>query len=233
MSDIALSVTSLDRELFTAINSGLHCSLLDRIMPAITDLGLSHVQAVCIVLIAIFRGAARREIHARNLVRDLWRSVVRARHWVGPIIVSIAVSGVVTQSIKRTHRDRPTEYYAREHQLGRSMDVQVHTIAGVRAIRFNGFPSGHTATSVGIATVVTLLALRRRSRWAVAAFAWSCATLIGFSRVYVADHWPGDVAGGVVVGMLSGVCALWIAGRLAKRSNAKRACAAERAVTTS
>jgi undecaprenyl-diphosphatase len=58
------------------------------------------------------------------------------------------------------------------------------------------FPSGHAATSFAAATVLTFA----RPRWAPAFFLLALA--IGFSRVYVGVHYPLDVVGGAVLGIL-------------------------------
>jgi undecaprenyl-diphosphatase len=59
------------------------------------------------------------------------------------------------------------------------------------------FPSGHALIVSGGAT---LLWLRERKRWAIiAAFE---AALVSFSRVYVGVHYPSDVVGGILLGVI-------------------------------
>lgn len=59
------------------------------------------------------------------------------------------------------------------------------------------FPSDHAAAAFAIAAV--LLAVRRR--WAVAALLVAAA--VCYARVYVGDHYPGDVAGGALIGVVA------------------------------
>jgi undecaprenyl-diphosphatase len=58
------------------------------------------------------------------------------------------------------------------------------------------FPSGHAATSFACATVLAWFA----PRWAIALFLLAGA--IAYSRLYVAVHYPLDVVGGAVLGVL-------------------------------
>jgi len=58
------------------------------------------------------------------------------------------------------------------------------------------FPSGHTASSFAAATILS------RCWPAGAKLFYGVAALIGFSRVYVGAHYPGDVAAGASVGVI-------------------------------
>jgi undecaprenyl-diphosphatase len=67
------------------------------------------------------------------------------------------------------------------------------------------FPSAHAANMFGFATIVS--GWYRSLRWPLFGF----AALIAFSRVYVGVHYPSDVAGGGIFGILSGLLVLWMA----------------------
>ncbi|MBO4870592.1 MAG: phosphatase PAP2 family protein [Muribaculaceae bacterium] len=63
-----------------------------------------------------------------------------------------------------------------------------------------GFVSSHAANSFGVALIVGLI---MRSRPALVSLViW--AILQCYSRIYIGVHYPGDILGGVVVGLLSG-----------------------------
>ena len=71
-------------------------------------------------------------------------------------------------------------------------------------------PSGHTLTAFAVATglLLAIAATRRwRHRWLLA-----LALGTGLSRVAVGAHWPGDVAVGAALGLLSGMLGhlLWL-----------------------
>jgi undecaprenyl-diphosphatase len=78
------------------------------------------------------------------------------------------------------------------------------------------FPSGHSATAFACATV---LAWWDR-RLAVPAFVLAAA--IAWSRVYVGVHWPLDVVGGAVLGVLVATALLKLAAILRRSRPAQR-----------
>jgi membrane-associated phospholipid phosphatase len=58
------------------------------------------------------------------------------------------------------------------------------------------FPSGHTCAAFAAAWILSRYWRRERPVF------FGVATLVGYSRVYVGAHYPGDVATGAVLGML-------------------------------
>jgi undecaprenyl-diphosphatase len=64
----------------------------------------------------------------------------------------------------------------------------------------NSFPSSHAMNMFAQAMLLTLLYRRKR----VAITAFSFAAIIGFSRIYVGVHYPLDVLGGAVFGVMVG-----------------------------
>jgi len=77
------------------------------------------------------------------------------------------------------------------------------------------FPSGHAATAFACATVIAWTA----PRLAVPAFVLAAA--ISWSRIYVGVHWPLDVLGGAVLGVLVATALLMLA-RALRRSRPAR-----------
>ncbi len=70
-----------------------------------------------------------------------------------------------------------------------------------RYIDSYSFPSGHATTSFGMAY---MLALFYPMLW-VQVSVYAAAALIGFSRIYLAEHYPSDVIFGALLGMVSSV----------------------------
>lgn len=109
------------------------------------------------------------------------------------VIGSLAIATVTTQLLKRiVNRPRPYESYT-----GIYPDVFESG---------KSFPSGHTTTAFSTATSLTLTT----KKWyiAVPAFAW--ATSVGYSRMYLGEHYPSDVLMGAAVGTASAFASQWI-----------------------
>ncbi|MCL2023291.1 MAG: phosphatase PAP2 family protein [Oscillospiraceae bacterium] len=72
------------------------------------------------------------------------------------------------------------------------------------------FPSGHTSSSVAPATALWFIS-DKKLRWRLAIPFSVIALLIGFSRIYIHVHFPTDVLGGIVAGIVYGVLAVFAA----------------------
>lgn len=76
-----------------------------------------------------------------------------------------------------------------------------------------GFVSTHATNSFTLAILSALLI--RRRWWTFSVFFW--AAVISYSRIYVGVHYPGDVLGGMILGLITGSAAYllsrWILAR--------------------
>ena len=70
------------------------------------------------------------------------------------------------------------------------------------------FPSGHTSTSIGAAFALLLGCRKKQLLIGIPAFILSLA--IGFSRIYVHIHYPTDVIGGAIVGIVAAVAIYFV-----------------------
>jgi undecaprenyl-diphosphatase len=86
------------------------------------------------------------------------------------------------------------------------LQALVHTVDDYRGRKF-GFASSHAANTFGIATLMWLL-LKLYRPWIGLLFFWALG--VGFTRVYLGVHFPGDILAGDVVGFLSALAAFYL-----------------------
>lgn len=126
------------------------------------------------------------------LVLLLFLLKIRYGFYIG---LSAAVSGIVTQLLKIfvfPGHHRPVKYFS---DLGISLD----TVSGVHIHFYHSFPSGHTTTAFaiwfGLSFIVKNMFLK--------IILFILAVAIGYSRIYLAQHFPEDIIGGAVIGGLA------------------------------
>lgn len=90
----------------------------------------------------------------------------------------------------------------------------IHYVEGVTLHSLNSFPSGHTGTAF---TFVLLIALTSNGK-SLMLPALILALLVGYSRIYLGQHFPLDVGGGIIAAAISVSLALPIQRRFEARS---------------
>lgn len=75
----------------------------------------------------------------------------------------------------------------------------IHTVRGVELHTAFSFPSGHTGTAF---TIFLLGCLLIPYRWFVPV-GFVCALWVGYSRIYLAQHFPLDVGGGMMTALFT------------------------------
>lgn len=96
---------------------------------------------------------------------------------------------------------------SRPHITGFKDPYDFAPFRGFREFEYRAFPSIHTASAFGVATVYALETNRRArgATWIVAPIAYALAAGPGISRMYTGQHWASDILAGAAMGTLAGV----------------------------
>ena len=169
------SFIAMDQSLFLWLNNSLSRPWLDPVMEAATSLGNGfYLFPLGLLLMVLF---ARR-----NFRRDfiLWAS-------------TSFISFIIGTTLKHlVHRNRPL---AALHDGIAHHQIAVHVLGP--SLYANSFPSGHTFTAFSTASLFAGLYP------GLTIPLYAMASLTGLSRIYVGAHFPLDVLGGAVIGLLS------------------------------
>lgn len=126
------------------------------------------------------------------------------------LIAAILVSTLITQLTKNyvfPEEPRPTAAIA---------DINaIHTVPGVELHTAYSFPSGHTGTAF---TIFLLACLLMKKRWVVPV-GFVYALLAGYSRIYLAQHFPLDVGAGMITALCTVLISFFIQERWERKSH--------------
>jgi len=124
---------------------------------------------------------------------------------------AMSISGLATQGLKyAVDTDRPYRWFAMNMP-----DVTLPLVEGVRMSKYYSFPSGHTTSFFALAFVLCIIiqqrsgltAQRSNSASVLTALAiqfllFIAAAVGAYSRIYLSQHFPEDIVGGIFVGIL-------------------------------
>lgn len=115
------------------------------------------------------------------------------------LFLAYASTGIIAQIIKPLiESPRPQVYFAPQWLP--------FFIKGVIHTGHSSFPSGHTATAFALAVV---FAWRYSSKW-LQLLLLLLAMLVGFSRVYLSQHFLADVLAGSFIGVAGGLLCIYL-----------------------
>lgn len=112
------------------------------------------------------------------------------------IVIAYIYSGLLIQIAKRIfHMPRPKYFFEQ------TLFHYSHFVNGLSTHNENSFPSGHTASAFALATVLVLVFKKKK----ISPYCLFFAFLIGYSRIYLAQHFLIDVIFGAITGI---ICAI-------------------------
>jgi membrane-associated phospholipid phosphatase len=161
-----------------------HNDLLDVFFRCVTFLGEDFVWLSLLIFFAF-----KNYVQKITKLKEIKLLVII---WLAKVFVSVSLKNIF-------NLPRPMEVY---QNSGR----EIHLVTGVQINHWQSFPSGHTMTAFAFACFVTLIL--KQPKWGI--FALFVAILVGYSRMYLFQHFPRDVfAGGILgVGVVSGILTL-------------------------
>ena len=121
------------------------------------------------------------------------------------ILITDQVSGLLKNLIERPRPCHDPE-----------LQGLVHTVRGYCGGMY-GFVSGHASNSFGLAAFTAPLLHKKWYTWCI--FVW--AALVSYSRIYLGVHYPGDIIGGALLGLIAGAGLAFAAMETEKRISKK------------
>lgn len=125
-------------------------------------------------------------VWAIGLVWLVWRGGVRGRWCAGTLVLCIALLDPLSNHLLKETIDRLRPYEVLPH---------VRQLVGSGG---GSFPSNHALNTTAAATVLSAYYPQRTIVFG------AIAVLVAYSRVYCGVHWPSDVLGGMVLGLMLG-----------------------------
>jgi undecaprenyl-diphosphatase len=118
---------------------------------------------------------------------------IKQRRLAVLVLIAFLSSGLVTQMLKNIiYAPRPRIYFEASRHLF-YLDKFGRSGGGA-----SSFPSGHTTSAFAIATILSIFFKKRL----LSAGLFAAAILVGYSRIYLAQHFPVDVLAGAFIGIL-------------------------------
>ena len=133
-----------------------------------------------------------------------WRGLIAFAVAIG---VAIGVADVVSGIFKHQGilADLLPSFPARPRPMHTAEGLEFFANGYYTGNKF-GAVSGHSATIVSIALLTSMVIKRR---WFTGLMI-AVAVVVCYSRIYLACHFPQDILLGAMVGVLSGLCGVWL-----------------------
>ena len=175
-------ILELDREIFLELNSNFHTPWLDQLMMFFS----TTTAWIPLYLFLLY-------LLIRNYGKQTWLILLA-------VALTILLADQITSSIMKPffERLRPS------HEP--SLAERVYIVNQYRGGKF-GFASSHAANTFGIATLMWLV-LKVYRPWIMLLFLWAVG--VGYTRIYLGVHYPGDILVGFMVGFVCAIASFFL-----------------------
>lgn len=134
------------------------------------------------------------------------------------MLIGIAIGAIFTNVTIKPLIERPRPFELWEYSTDPNVLLFKEwwtNLGEVHASSMRSFPSGHTTSAVAALVPVFMFCDKKKSWLALVA-----AVLMGASRNYVHVHYPSDVLGGIIIGLVAGLAAYFIVSTVMKKFEA-------------
>ncbi len=145
------------------------------------------------------------------------------------MLIGIAVGALITNVTIKPLIERPRPFELLEYSTDPNVLLFKEwwtNMGEVHASSMRSFPSGHTTSAVAALVPVFMFCDKKKSWLALVA-----AVLMGASRNYVQVHYPSDVLGGIIVGLIAGLAAFFLVSYAMKKFAESKNVKANKVVT--
>lgn len=110
------------------------------------------------------------------------------------LLLSQLFVGLISRIMKEAwDESRPIVYFKENFP-----DMSLHQVDGVKIHSFHSFPSGHSASAFALFMALSLLTKNKSLQFLY----FVLALLVGFSRIYLSQHFALDVLVGSIIGVV-------------------------------
>jgi membrane-associated phospholipid phosphatase len=178
------SILRWDRSILHHINAQWHNSFLDVLLPAMRNPNTWLPLYLFLILFIVL-----------NYKNSRWQWLILAICTV--VICNYTSSNLLKENIIRL---RPCNDPV--------VAGWIRTFKGIYLPQSSGFVSSHAANHFGLAMFFYITLSRQFKYWPYLFFIWAFG--ISYAQMYIGVHYPTDILGGTIIGLLVGYWAGWL-----------------------